>query len=52
MTFCLMAAGHYLTNVDLSSKVFGDIHLKAISQKVLMNFSHNMCSEITLEYMP
>ena len=36
------------TNVDLSSKVIRDNHLRAISQEVLMNLIHDMCSEITL----
>ena len=35
-------------DVDLSSKVFCGIHLRAISQEVLMNMIRNMCSEITL----
>ena len=41
------------TNVDLSSKVFCGIHLRGISQEVLMNLIHNMWSEITpLELVP
>ena len=32
-----------------SSKVFCGIHLRAVSQEVLMNLIHNMCSEITLK---
>ena len=36
------------TNVDLSSKVFCGIPLRAISQEVLMNLTHCMCSEIAL----
>ena len=40
-----------LTNVDLLPKVFCSIcsiHLRAISQGVLMNSNHNMCFKITL----
>ena len=40
-------------NVDLSSKVFCGIHLRAISQEELLNLIHNMCSEnkvLTLAY--
>ena len=36
------------TNIDLSSKVFCDIHLRAISQEVPINQIHNMCSKIPL----
>ena len=35
-------------NVDLPSKVFGGIHLRAILQKVTMTLICNMCLEITL----
>ena len=35
------------TNVDLWSKVFCGIHLRAFSQEVLMNLIHNMCLDIT-----
>ena len=36
------------TYIDISSKVFGGFCIWAILQEVLMNFIHNMCSEITL----
>ena len=36
------------TNVDLSSKLFSGIHLRAISPEVLMYLICNMCSDITL----
>ena len=36
------------TNIDFSSKVFCDIHIKAVSQEVLMNWISNMYSKITL----
>ena len=35
-------------NVDLSSKVLSDIHLKAISQEEFVNLIRYMCSESTL----
>ena len=35
------------TNVDLSSKVFSGIHMRAILE-VLQNIIYNMCSDITL----
>ena len=34
--------------VDLASKVFCSIHLRAISKEVLINLNHNMRPEITL----
>ena len=34
MACCRMVPSHYLTNVDVSSIRFGDIHLRAILQKV------------------
>ena len=44
------------TNVDLSSKVFCGIRLRASSQEVLINLIRNMCTEITtwnlLPYLP
>ena len=36
------------TNIDLSSKVFYGIHLRAISEDLLMNLIHDMCSMFTL----
>ena len=36
------------TKVDLSSKVLCDIHMRAISQEVLMNLIRSFCSKITL----
>ena len=36
------------TNIDISSKVFCCIHLREISQEVLLNLIHNMYSDITL----
>ena len=30
-----------LTNIDLSSQLFCDIHMRAISQEVLMDLIHN-----------
>ena len=36
------------TNIDLSSEMFTGIHLRTISQEMLMNLTRNMCSEITL----
>ena len=48
MAWCLTAPSHYLNNVDSSSKVYYGIHMRTILQKVFMNFSRNMCSEITL----
>ena len=47
MACYLMAPSHYL-NVDLSSKVFSGIHLRAILQGVLTNFIQNMCLKIRL----
>ena len=44
----LAAPSHYLNYVDLSSKVFCGIHLRAISQEALMNLICNICSEITI----
>ena len=43
-----MAQAISWTNVGLLLKVFGGIHLRAISQEVLMNFICNVCYEITL----
>ena len=37
-----------LTNVDLSAKVFCDIHLRTMSQKVGMNLLCSICLELTL----
>ena len=45
-------SGNGWTSVDLSSKMFCGIHLRAISQEVLMNLISNMCSEITLLNLP
>ena len=36
------------TNVELSTDLFCGIHMGAINQEVLKNFSCNWCSEITL----
>ena len=36
------------TSVDLSSEVSSPIHIRSISQEVLMKLIHNMCFEITL----
>ena len=35
-------------NVNLSSKEFCDVPLKAISQELLMNLIHNICSKVIL----
>ena len=46
---CLMAPSYYLkTGADLSSKVLCCIHIRAISQEVLLKISRNMCLDITL----
>ena len=37
-----------LTNVDLSSNLLCGIHLRVISQGLLMNLIHTMGSKITL----
>ena len=54
MACCLTAPSHYLNQcwlpwVDLSSKVFHDIHLRAILPEVLMGL---ICSSCLLEIMP
>ena len=36
------------TNVDFSSTVFGGVQLRTNSQEALINYIHNICSEITL----
>ena len=38
------------TSEDFSSKVFCGIHLRAISQEMLINFTCNMCLEIALKF--
>ena len=43
-----MVPNGYLNQYGSSSMGFCDIHLKAISQEVLMNTSTNMCLEIRL----
>ena len=45
---CLTARSHSLDHVDLSSKVFCGIHLKAISHEVLMNLMCNIYLKIAL----
>ena len=47
MACCLMAPGHYLNYLDLSPKVFCDIHLRVISKGMLTNVIYSMCSKIT-----
>ena len=48
----LVTVNHYL-NQNLSSEVFWSIHLRAISQEVVMNLIRNMCSGITfLKLLP
>ena len=49
MACCLMAPSHYLNQYWLVIKVFCGIHLRAISQEVLIDFIHIMCLEITLK---
>ena len=47
MACCLSATSHYhqaIINVDVSSKVFSEIHLRSISLSLI----HNRCVEITL----
>ena len=50
MAWCLMAITW--ANIDLSSMVICDIHLREISQEILINLIGNMCSDITLLKLP
>ena len=43
----LMAPSHTSTNVDLPSEAFCGIHLKAVSQELLMKLISNICPEVT-----
>ena len=45
---CLMAPSHYMNQCWLSSKVFCSIHLRAVSEEVLVNLICNLCWNITL----
>ena len=52
MLCSLTAPSHYL-NQYWPSKVFCSSHLRSISQEVLMNLIHNLCSETTLsKFLP
>ena len=48
MACCLWHQAITWTNVDLPSKTFCGIHLRAIWQEVLMNLIRNPCSKITI----
>ena len=48
MAWCRQATSHYLNQIWLIIKVFSCIHLRAISQEVLMNLICNMYTEIPL----
>ena len=51
----LVAEGYQVitwSNVNLTAKVFCGIHMRAISQEVVMNLICNMCSEVTHFILP